>query len=192
MSSSDRTRGSGRLAPQPARRALLRALTAAIVAGPLLAACGSGGFRPLYATGSTGDGGVNEKLHQIDIPTIPSRVGQRIRNELIFQNNGGALPSTTPLYRLDIAIRESLASTLVRSDGEAASQIYNLDAKFKLIRLADKKVMLEGISYGRAGFDRFTNIYSNVRAREDAENRAARTIATDLRSRISGFLAAPT
>ena len=135
--------------------------------------------------------GVNTKLNQIDIPTIPSRVGQRLRNELIFENNGGALPSA-PIYRLDIAIRELLASTLVRRDGEAASQIYSLDAKFKLIRLSDKKVVLEGISYGRAGFERFTNIYSNVRAREDAENRAARTVADDMHSRLSAFLAAPT
>ena len=157
----------------------------------MLAACGgSSGFRPLYATGPGGEN-VSDKLHQVDIPTIPSRVGQRVRNELIFQNNGGELPSSTPLYRLEIVIRESLASTLVRSDGEASSQIYNLDAKFKLVRLADKKVVLEGVSYGRAGFERFTQIYSNVRAREDAENRAARTVAVDLKSRLAAFLATP-
>lgn len=185
MSSSDASAASNR----PGRRAVLGALVGVVLAAPMLAACESG-FRPLYATGPGGDS-VNARLNQIDIPTIPSRVGQRVRNELIFENNGGALPST-PIYRLDVAIRESLASTLVRTDGEAASQIYNLDAKFKLIRLADKKVVLEGVSYGRAGFERFTNIYSNVRAREDAENRAARTIASDLRSRLAAFLATPT
>lgn len=185
MSSSDTRSMSDRLG----RRAVLGALVGVILAAPLVGGCESG-FRPLYATGPSGNG-VNTKLNQIDIPTIPSRVGQRLRNELIFENNGGALPSA-PIYRLDIAIRESLASTLVRRDGEAASQIYSLDAKFKLIRLSDKKVVLEGISYGRAGFERFTNIYSNVRAREDAENRAARTVADDMHSRLSAFLAAPT
>jgi LPS-assembly lipoprotein len=80
----------------------------------------------------------------------------------------------------------------VRTDGEAASQIYSLDAQFKLIRIADKKIILEGISYGRAGFERFSQIYSNVRAREDAENRAARTVAADLRSRLAAFLATKT
>jgi LPS-assembly lipoprotein len=79
----------------------------------------------------------------------------------------------------------------VRTDGEAASQIYNLDAKFRLIRVADKKQVLEGISYGRAGFERFSQIYSNVRAREDAENRAARTVASDMKSRLAAYLAAP-
>lgn len=186
MSSSDMGSAFGR----PGRRAVLGALLGVVLAAPMLAGCESGGFRPLYATGPSGES-VNAILNQIDIPTIPSRVGQRVRNELIFENNGGALPSTTPIYRLDIAIRESLASTLVRSDGEAASQIYNLDASFKLIRLSDKKVVLQGVSYGRAGFERFTNIYSNVRAREDAENRAARTVASDLRSRVAAFLASP-
>jgi LPS-assembly lipoprotein len=182
MSSSD-TRS---MSDRPGRRAVLGALLGVTLAGPLLGGCESG-FRPLYATGPNGVS-VNTKLNQIEIPTIPSRVGQRVRNDLIFENNGGALPSA-PIYRLDIAIRESLASTLVRQDGEAASQIYNLDANFKLIRLSDKKVVLEGVSFGRAGFERFSNIYSNVRAREDAENRAARTIASDLRSRLAAYLA---
>jgi LPS-assembly lipoprotein len=124
---------------------VLGALVGVILAAPLVGACESG-FRPLYATGPSGNG-VNTKLNQIDIPTIPSRVGQRLRNELIFENNGGALPSA-PIYRLDIAIRESLASTLVRRGRRAASQIYSLDAKFA-DRPSDKKVA-RGISYGRA------------------------------------------
>ncbi len=167
-------------------RGRLFACSVLLLALPLLAACESGGFRPLYATGPSGVN-VNQKLARVDVVTIPSRVGQRIRNDLIFENNGGALPEP-PAYRFDVAIRESLLSTLVRQDGESASQIYSLDAKFKLIRLADKKVILEGVSYGRAGFDRFGSIYSNVRAREDAENRAAKTVATDLKGRLAAFL----
>ncbi len=153
---------------------------------PFIAACESG-FRPLYATGPNG-AVLNQKLARVDVASIPSRVGQRIRNELIFENNGGSLPEA-PEYRLDIAMRESLLSTLVRSDGEASSQIYSLDATFKLLRLSDKKIILQGVSYGRAGFDRFSSIYSNVRAREDAENRAAKTISTDIKGRLAAFLA---
>jgi LPS-assembly lipoprotein len=186
MSSSDQRSVSGRLQ----RRSFLRSLMCAVAVAPVIAACAGGtGFRPLYATGPDGES-ASTKLRQIEIPIIPSRVGQRVRNELIFENNGGALPEA-PVYRLEIAIRESLVSTLVRTDGEAASQIYNLDAKFRLIRVADKKQVLEGISYGRAGFERFSQIYSNVRAREDAENRAARTVASDMKSRLAAYLAAP-
>ena len=94
------------------------------------------GFQPLYATASVG-GGATEKLAAVDIAPIPGRVGQRIRNELIFQATGGGAP-LPPEYRLDIAIRESVISTLVQIDGNAGGQIYNIEASYKLVRLSDK------------------------------------------------------
>jgi len=153
----------------------------------MLAGCsGSEGFRPMYAaTASTP--GAQEQLAKVDIAPIPGRVGQRLRNELIFQNTGGGLPEP-PKYRLDITIRESLASTLVTSTGEALSQIYTLDAQFRLMRISDKKVLLQGSSHGRAGYERFQQIYANVRARDDAENRAARTVADDVKTRLAAAL----
>jgi LPS-assembly lipoprotein len=57
-----------------------------------------------------------------------------------------------------------------------------------LIRLSDHAVVLSGKSYSRAGFERFTSIFSNVRAREDAENRAAETVGQDLRARLTAYL----
>jgi LPS-assembly lipoprotein len=170
------------------RRILLRTMAAVLAVGPAAAACEGGtGFRPMY--GSAGIGGnVEAKLSQVEFGLIPGRVGQRIRNELIFHGTGGGDPLPS-VYRFDVTIRESVTSTLVREDGESQSQIYNLDAKFQLVRLNDKKVMLEGVSYGRAGFERYTSIFSNVRAREDAENRAAKTVAQDLKSRLAAHLA---
>jgi LPS-assembly lipoprotein len=170
------------------RRVLLRTIAAVLVVGPAAAACeGGSGFRPMYGSGSIG-GNVEAKLAQVEFGLIPGRVGQRIRNELIFQGAGGGSP-LPPIYRFEVTIRESVTSTLVRRDGEAQSQIYNLDAKFQLVSLQDKKVVLEGLSYGRAGFERNTSIFSNVRAREDAENRAAKTVALDLKSRLAAHLA---
>ena len=168
------------------RRSTSRVLLAAIVALPMLTACGSGGFTPLY--GSSGIGAnVGEKLAQVQITPIPGRVGQRIRNELIFQSTGGGRP-LPPVYRLEIAIRESVTSTLVQTDGDALGQLYTLDASFQLIRISDNSVALKGISYGRAGFERFDSIFANVRARQDAEDRAARTVGEELKTRLSGFL----
>jgi LPS-assembly lipoprotein len=153
----------------------------------VLGGCGGGGFQPLYGAAGIG-AAADQKLAKVDVTTIPGRVGQRIRNEMIFQTTGGGAP-VPPEYILDVAIRESITSTLVRVDGDARSQIYNLDAQFKLIRKSDKTVVLSGTSFGRAGFERNTSIFSNVRAREDAENRAATTVGTDLKSRLSAFLA---
>lgn len=165
----------------------LRAGVCLAVLGATLAACASdAAFRPLYGPTASGVG-LDQKMAQVRIAPIPSRVGQRIRNELIFQHTGGGA-APEPIYSLEIAITESVSSTLVKTTGEALSQIYGLNASFRLISLTDKKVVLQGNSHARAGFERFTSIYSNVRAREDAENRAAKTIAEEMKGRLGAYL----
>ena len=170
------------------RRSLLRGLSLLLASAPALGACGNGGFRPLYGTTASG-AGMQERLAQVDFAPIPGRVGQRIRNELVFDSTGGGnpLPST---HRLEVVVKESVLSTLVNNEGEALGQIYAIQASFRLIdvKSKDKKVVLQGTSHARAGFERFQSIYSNVRAREDAENRAARTVADDLKIRLATYL----
>jgi LPS-assembly lipoprotein len=150
--------------------------------------CADGsGFQPLYGSSGVGGAQANEKFAALDIAPIPGRVGQRIRNELIFQSTGGGA-KVDPQYRLEVAIRESVTSTLVNVEGNAGGQVYNLDASFRLIRISDKSVVAEGKSYGRAGFERVTSIFANVQARQDAENRAARTVGEELRTRLMAYL----
>lgn len=156
----------------------------------MLAGCGSGGFQPLYGSAVAGGGNIEQKLSAVDIAPIPGRVGQRIRNELIYQSAGGGSP-LPPEYRLDVAIREYVTSTLVATDGNATAQVYNLDAAYKLVRMSDKKIIAEGNSYSRAGFERIRSIFSNVRARREAEDRAAKTIGEELRTRLLAHLSQP-
>lgn len=167
------------------KRATAAAL--AIVACAAVSACSDGsGFRPLYATSGVG-AGVSEKLATVDIAPIPGRVGQRIRNELVFQATGGGAP-LPPEYRLEIVTREAIQSTLVQTDGNARAQVFTLDASFQLIRLSDKAVVFQGVSYGRAGFQRVTSIFANVRASQDAENRAAKTVGEEIKTRLTAYL----
>jgi LPS-assembly lipoprotein len=177
-----------RMAQTLSRRGLLRGLSLLLASMPALSACGNGGFRPLYGTTASG-AGMQERLAQIDYAPIPGRVGQRIRNELIFESTGGGNP-LPPSHRLEVVVKESVLSTLVTNEGEALGQIYAIQASFRLIDIKskDKKVVLQGTSHARAGYERFQSIYSNVRAREDAENRAARTVADDLKTRLAAYL----
>jgi LPS-assembly lipoprotein len=168
------------------QRALFCALGIATLGA--LSACSDGsGFHPLYGTASIGGAATQEKLAAVDVAPIPGRVGQRIRNELIFQATGGGLPAPAQ-YRLDIAIRESVISTRVMVDGNAGGQIYNIEASYNLVRLSDKAVVAHGKSYGRASFDRVTSIFANVEARQDAENRAAQSVGEELRTRLLAVL----
>lgn len=160
------------------------ALVVALSAG--LAGCGAGGFQPLYATGPSGQS-ANEKFAAVDFATIPGRIGQRIRNELVFDRSaaGAAQPAR---HRLEVKISDSLITALAKIDGNSTSQIYQIEANFRLIDLQTQKVVFEGRSLGRTNFDRFESVYSNVRAREDAENRAAATISADIRTRLAAYL----
>ncbi|WP_295557383.1 LPS assembly lipoprotein LptE [uncultured Hyphomicrobium sp.] len=169
-------------------RSASRLVLAAALVAPFLSGCGNSGFRPLY--GGAGIGAqADQKLAKVAVSTIPGRVGQQIRNELIFHATGGGGEVVSPEMRLEVAIRESVTSTLVRIDGDSGGQVYNVEAKFQLVRVSDKSVVLSGTSYGRASFERNTSIFSNVRARDDAEDRAAKVVAEDLKARLSAYLA---
>jgi LPS-assembly lipoprotein len=162
------------------------AIALALCAGALtLAGCG---FQPLYG-GTTASGAkLGEVMAAVDINPIPGRVGQRVRNELIFENTGGGY-AAPPRYHLDIAIKEHVTDQLVQITGDATGQVYQLDATYKLIDTSNGKVLLVGTAISRAPYNRFQEIFANVRARYDAENRAARTVAETIKTRIAAYLA---
>jgi len=161
-------------------RPLLAAL--AVTAALGLAGCG---FQPLYGT-TAGGSRLGAVMAGVDVTPIPGRVGQRLRNELIFENTGGGAAAAAT-YKLDIVIRESLINELVQISGNAKGEVYQLDATFRLIS-RDGRVVLEGKATSRASFERFQTIFSNVRAQVDVENRAARTVADTIRTRIAAYI----
>ncbi len=163
------------------------ALFAALLAGLTALALAGCGFQPLYGGTTAGGQRLAEVMSGVDITPIPGRVGQKLRNELIFANTGGGDPGKTR-YKLDIAIKESVADQLVQITGDATGQVYQLEATFKLIDASSGKVLMQGKAISRAPYNRFQEIFANVRARYDAENRAARTVSESLKTQIAAFL----
>lgn len=152
--------------------------------GALLSGCA---FKPLYGTTAT-NAGLQQTLKTVSIPEVPGRIGQVVRNELIFRFTGGG-HADAPQYRLSLAVKESVKSQFVRRDGDSEGQFLELNTSFKLYRVGDDKLpILEGVSFAKAAFNDNTSIYSNVRSRRNAEDRAAKTTAEDLQVRISAFL----
>jgi LPS-assembly lipoprotein len=177
------------LARKGAVGALSRTIRCAAVCGVIgvsaiaLSGCG---FQPLY--GPTASGAqLADVMKTVDINTVPGRVGQRIRNELIFRTTGGGYAGE-PKYRLEIALRESIQRTLVSKEGDPLGEIYQIYSEYKLIRIADRKVVLEGHSNARAAFDKVESVFSDIRAKRDAEDRASNTIAEAIRTRVAAFL----
>ncbi len=167
------------------------ACVAVLALGAALAGCGNGGFQPVYGVNAATGERNSTKLRSVDFAPIPGRVGQRIRNELIFDRNstGDAGPTTS---RLDVTVSESVLTTLVNTRGDSSGQVYQLEARYKLIDMATKKTLFEGRSLGRAAFERFETGYANIRAREDAENRVARSVADDIRLRLAAYFTSST
>jgi LPS-assembly lipoprotein len=155
----------------------------AVLAAIGLSGCG---IQPLYGT-TAGGSRLGAVMSAVDIAPIPGRVGQRLRNELIFENTGGGEAAAQSLYKLEIVIKERVINELVRIDGDAKGQVYELDTTFKLVG-RDNKVLLEGKANSRAAYERFETTFSNVRARVDAEDRAARTVAESIKVRVAAYL----
>jgi len=117
----------------------------------------------------------------------PGSRSLRFRNELIFANTGGGAAAQTR-YKLDIVIRESITDQLVQITGDATGQVYQLDAAFKLIDLSNNAVVYQGKAISRAPYNRFQEVFANVRARYDAENRAARTVSESIKTQVAAHL----
>lgn len=169
------------------RNSRAAAIVSVMLVALLASGCGGSGFQPMYAALPDGSG-LGQRLAHVEITTIPGRTGQLIRNELLFQTHGADKPPP-PKHRLNIAIRENVLSTLVSITGDSLSQVYTVDATFQLVDLKTNAVVYQGVSSSRAAFDRYSSIYANVRGQQDAQRRAAMTVAQDLKSRLAAYLA---
>jgi len=144
-------------------------------------------FKPLYGPTASNQE-LTTVLAGIEIPEVPGRVGQRIRNELIYQFTGGG-HAAAPQYKLVLAVRQSVTSQLVKRDGDSRGQIFKLTTTFNLYAITDNKTpLLKGKSNARATFIDDESIYANVRSRRDAEDRTAKTTADDIQGRIAAYL----
>jgi LPS-assembly lipoprotein len=164
------------------------ALFAVLLVGLAALALSGCGFQPLYGGTTAGGQRLSEVMAGVDVVPIPGRVGQKLRNELIFTNTGGGRAGPSR-YRLEIAIKESVTDQLVQITGDATGQVYQLDATFKLVDSSSGKILYQGKAISRAPYNRFQEIFANVRARYDAENRAARTISESIRTQVAAHLA---
>jgi LPS-assembly lipoprotein len=165
-----------------------RALFAVLCAGLAALALSGCGFQPLYGGTTPGGQKLAAVMTGVEVSPIPGRVGQKLRNELIFANTGGGNPGPKR-YLLDISIKESVTDQLVQITGDATGQVYQLDATFKLVEQNSGKVLYQGKSVSRAPYNRFQEIFANVRARYDAENRAARSLSDTIRTQVAAYLA---
>jgi len=161
----------------------------------LLSALVAGCFQPLYGERSLGAGpGIRERLSAVEVLPIdaPSgrpeaRIGVELRNALLYDmSSGGA----SPTHRLKINLATTRQSVIVdiqtsRPDVEN----YGIDATYTLTEIATGKVVLKGQTFARVSFDipGQQQRFARARGLRDAENRAAKVIADQIRSRLASY-----
>ena len=152
----------------------------------LLAGCN---VQPLYGPTRSGAPLATE-LQAIDIAPIPDRLGHYVRDELIFAFNGTG-SEVMPRYRLFVKLRERAQTPIIDTvTYRATSATVIVDADYRLVSLPDEKEVAKGVAFNIASYDRFSNRLANIRAARDAEVRDAKSIADEIRTRVSIALAA--
>src|ERR1700688_2025579 len=124
-----------------ARRNCRRLAGIAMLAG-MLAGC----FQPMYGdrslTGGTGPN-LREAMRDVEIAKIDGRVGQEIRNDIIFELSGGESNPVGAPYRLNLVIATNSYSALVDvQTGLPDNETVAIDIGYTLLSIADEKIVL--------------------------------------------------
>lgn len=173
MSLSERT--------APGRISILTAI------GLVLATAAGCTVQPLHGdiTSSTGVGATSAALSSVEVKPVNDRVGQEVRNHLIFLLHGGAGQPASPAYQLSLITSStsssSAAVTVRTSTLEPTSAIQSVRGTYTLTEAATGRVVSRGTRAIQAAYDIPRQEFAAVRARRDAENRAARELAELLR-----------
>jgi LPS-assembly lipoprotein len=172
-------------------------LAATLASAAMVAGC----FQPLYsAHPAVGGATVHEALssvsvQQIDaVPNTPEAyLAVQIRNNLLFDFNGGANP-LPPTHRLIIKITGT--RNIIAIDQNTALpnlERYTLSATYTMTEIATSKIVVTGsamtnVSYDTVGNQRF----ARISAMQDAQRRAAKVISDNIRTRLASYFVAGT
>ncbi|HLL26373.1 MAG TPA: LPS assembly lipoprotein LptE [Xanthobacteraceae bacterium] len=157
----------------------------------LLAGMLAGCFQPMYAdhslVGGTGPN-LRDAMRDVEIAKIDGRVGQEIRNDIIFELSGGQGNPTGAPYKLNMQVATNSSSTLIDAQtGLPEDETVSLDVTYKLHDVANDKIVMTDKAIARVTIDRTQQRYARVRALREAENRAAKVIAEQIRARVASY-----
>ncbi|WP_306258921.1 LPS assembly lipoprotein LptE [Pararhizobium sp. IMCC21322] len=160
---------------------------AVILLGLLTAACN---VRPVYGpNGGYGIDKVSNELAAIGIDSAKGRVSQELRNRLIFTFNHGRSVAEKR-YQMSYTLAESDdAIAIEERSGAPSSYRLTVIVQYRVMDPVANTLVTAGTVRASASYDRSSQSFANIRARRDAENRAANSAADEITARISTFFA---
>lgn len=182
---------------KPIRRFVFRLAGVACLGG-LAAGC----FQPLYGEVSlTNSPAVAPALAGVDVSQIAApngsseaRVAVEARNQLLFNLTGGAA-AAPPTHRLAIRMSSTRLSVIVDiNSGRPDVEDYGLNVNYTLTEIKTGKPVITGATFARVSYDIPGQAQRFARARglRDAENRAAKLIADNIKARLASYFVAGT
>lgn len=157
---------------------------ALMAVGFALSACT---IQPLYSAAPQGVP-LQQELAAISILPVNDRTAQIVRNELLFAFTGGGA-SAAPRYELSISASTGGGGLNITAPGNVASTVVAVTVRYSLVDIATGAVIENGSASAETRFQQSNQAFANVRARTDAEDRAATAAADQVRVRISAALA---
>ena len=183
--------------PDIARLARLAAVLA-------LAGLTGGCFQPIYgerAAYGSASPGIGYKMAGVEVAPIDApngsriaRIGVNVRNDLIFELTGGGSPASAT-HRLKVNLSATTQQVIVDiNTARPDIQNYALNASYTLTDLATGKVVVGGTTFARVSYDipGQEQRFAGARGLRDAEDRAAKDIAENIRSRLASYFVAGT
>jgi LPS-assembly lipoprotein len=167
-----------------------------------VAASAGGCFQPLYGERPIAAGpGLRAALSTIDVKQIDTRKGSdearlavEVRNALVFGLTGGGEP-LPPSYRLTINMASTVADIIVdTTTTRPAIEDYGINASYTLVEIASGKPVVTGQTFARVSYDipGQEQRFARIRGLRDAETRAAKVIADNIRTRLAAYFTAGT
>ncbi len=165
----------------------------ALAAAGLTAGC----FQPLYGDRSPKGGPdmrgqlAGVEVTPIDAPngTPLARIGLEVRNDVIFELTGGG-SAAYPTHRLRIQLGQVRQQVIVDiATARPDVENYGIDATYTLTDTRTGKVVLTGKTFSRVSFDipGQEQRFALARGLQNAEDRASKVIAENIRSRLASY-----
>jgi len=167
-----------------------------------LAGVTAGCFQPIYGDHSVlGNAAIGSKLGSVEVAPIATpngtriaRVGVGLRNELIFELTGGG-STASATHKLEVKLTANIQQVIVDVNSARPDiENYAINATYTLTDLATNKVVTTGQTFTRVTYDipGQQQRFAGARGLRDAEDRAAKVIAENIRTRLASYFVAGT
>lgn len=149
----------------------------------------AGCLQPMYGELPVGGGpSLRDALRDVEIAEIEGRVGQEIRNDIIFELTGGDDNPVGAPFKLTMTISTRTQTPIVDpTTGISLVDTVALTVSYRLVDVATKKLVLTDSALARVSVDRSMQRFARLRGVRDAENRAAKVVAQQIRSRLATY-----